>query len=571
MLLVNDTYYMLYEANYCSTSFISLATSTDGINFTTVETVVPPSSGLRNQNPNLFLNPNDHKFYIYWFRGLPGGFEIRSRSATTIEGLSDPSSEALVLTSPVTLAAPDMLYMNGFYFLSTEVLDANALWATEVFYSTSPTSGFQPVVNSPLLTGGNACMFQHVFNNLLHVFNCTTDGSKWTVTHRTAPLNLTSGVDTTLWTAIGGDWKEVSDTQENGTTGRVLIANLSAPQYLMSSFTGTDYVLETNGRQLSGRVWGIGVRASSASNSFYSANLYDDLSAATNLYTYFRPVTGGATLAVASGGPIQFGAWYNMSIKVHSTEIDVYKDGLLRSQTFDANLQSGAAVLYGETGTVAEFNNVFVRQYAPADPIATLGSGLQSPGPPPASGVNVAAAANGATASASSSFNSGYAPGGAINGDRRGSAWGNGGGWNDATANGFPDWLEVDFAGAQTINEVDVFTVQDSYQAPVDPTLSTTFSQYGITDFEVQYWNGSLWQDVPGGVATANNHVWRQFSFNPILTARIRILVSGARNSYSRITEVEAYSGSNVLNAAPGALSKSSPAARQLRSPSIQL
>ncbi len=548
VVVVNGTYYMLYEANYCSTSSIALATSTDGINFTTVKTIVPPAAGFRNQNPNLFFNPNDQKFYIYWFRGQPGRSEIRVRSASTVENLSDGGSEVLVLSSSDTLAAPNLLYFNGLYFLSAEIVDSNILWNTQVFYSTSPTGGFQPLANSPLLTSGNACMSQHVFDNVLHIFNCTAAGTVWTVTHRTAPLKISYGVDPARWTAIGGDWKLVSDTEASGAPGRVLMGALSAKQYLMSSFKGTDYVLESNGRQIDGRVWGIGVRANSANNSFYSANLYDDLTPSNNLVTYFRPAAGGVRLATASGGPVQPGEWYNLSIRVHSNEIDVYKDDILRSQAFDGNLQSGAAVLYGEAGTVAEFDNLFVRQYAPVDPVAKVVTGFQFPSPPSHSGVNVAAAANGATARASSYVGEGYAPSGAIDGDRRGLAWGNGGGWNDGNANVFPDWLEVDFASSQTINEVDVFTLQDNYQAPIDPQQSTTFSKFGITDFQVEYWDGSVWTVVPGGNITGNNRVWQQIAFAPITTSRIRALVTGALNSWSRITEIEAYSAVNDVS-----------------------
>src|SRR5205814_8219581 len=95
--------------------------------------------------------------------------------------------------------------------------------------------------------------------------------------------------------------------------------------------------------------------------------------------------------------------------------------------------------------------------------------------------VNVAAAANGATASASSTINAGYAPSGAINGDRKGLAWGNGGGWNDGTAGTYPDALQVDFAGPQTIDEVDVFTVQDAFANPIEPVLGMPFTLFGIT------------------------------------------------------------------------------------------
>src|ERR1044072_7678284 len=91
---------------------------------------------------------------------------------------------------------------------------------------------------------------------------------------------------------------------------------------------------------------------------------------------------------------------------------------------------------------------------------------------------NVAAASNGATAIASSTFSSGFAAGGAINGDRKGSGWGGGGGWNDATLSAFPDWLEVDFVSPQSINEIDVFTLQDNFSSPATPFLGQTFSQY---------------------------------------------------------------------------------------------
>ncbi len=165
------------------------------------------------------------------------------------------------------------------------------------------------------------------------------------------------------------------------------------------------------------------------------------------------------------------------------------------------------------------------------------------------SGVNVAAAAAGGVASASS-FYPGYSPSAAIDGDRKGVNWSANGGWNDATGNAWPDWLQINFAGTITIGEIDVFTLQDNYGAPVAPTPAMLFASYGITDFQVQYWNGSGWTDVPGGAVSGNRNVWRQFRFAPVTTDRIRVLVNGALNTFSRITEVEAWSatggGGNV-------------------------
>jgi subtilisin family serine protease len=154
---------------------------------------------------------------------------------------------------------------------------------------------------------------------------------------------------------------------------------------------------------------------------------------------------------------------------------------------------------------------------------------------------NVALPANGGIAIASSTFNTSYPAGSANDGDRRGMNWGASGGWNDGTANSYPDWLEIDFNGAKALDEIDVFTVQDNYASPAEPTLSMSFSSYGIRDFEVQYWSGTAWQDVPGGAVTNNSKVWRQFFLSPITTTKVRVYVTSALNGYTRITEMEAW------------------------------
>jgi hypothetical protein len=49
----------------------------------------------------------------------------------------------------------------------------------------------------------------------------------------------------------------------------------------------------------------------------------------------------------------------------------------------------------------------------------------------------------------------------------------------------------VQFNASKTISEIDVVTVQDNYQAPVEPTDTMTFASYGLSGYDVQYWNGS--------------------------------------------------------------------------------
>src|SRR5205085_8506096 len=109
-------------------------------------------------------------------------------------------------------------------------------------------------------------------------------------------------------------------------------------------------------------------------------------------------------------------------------------------------------------------------------PGATVGSGLS----------NVALASNGAVAQASSYYSSGYGPGGAINGDRSGANWGSGGGWNNASYGSFPEWLMINFSGSKSVTQAIVYSVQDTYWAPIEPTDTMTFNNYGLVDFSVQ-------------------------------------------------------------------------------------
>ena len=90
---------------------------------------------------------------------------------------------------------------------------------------------------------------------------------------------------------------------------------------------------------------------------------------------------------------------------------------------------------------------------------------------------NAALAANGAITRASSSYATTYASSGVVNGERSGLGWGQNGGWNDGTASVFPDWVEVEFYGTETLDQIDVFTLQDLYSSPSTPTPTMTFTQ----------------------------------------------------------------------------------------------
>jgi hypothetical protein len=158
---------------------------------------------------------------------------------------------------------------------------------------------------------------------------------------------------------------------------------------------------------------------------------------------------------------------------------------------------------------------------------------------------NVAASAYGATASASSEVGGGYAASGAIDGNHTGAGWGTGVGWNDATAGDYPDSLIINLGVSQSLSEIDVYSLQDNYTNPVEPTDPLTFTYYGLTDFQVQVPDGlGGWVNVPGGHVIQNNLVKGKILFaSPVVTDQIRILVNGSADGvYTRIVEVEAFS-----------------------------
>ncbi|HEY6035063.1 MAG TPA: discoidin domain-containing protein, partial [Kofleriaceae bacterium] len=157
---------------------------------------------------------------------------------------------------------------------------------------------------------------------------------------------------------------------------------------------------------------------------------------------------------------------------------------------------------------------------------------------------NVANQLYGATTYASSSYSSGTPASSVNDGNRKGNPWGSGGGWSSsapATA-AAPQIITVQFNQLRTINAIDVVTLQDSYGVPIEPTTSTTFAQYGIQNFLVQYYNNGVWTTV--ATVTGNNHVLRHFTFAPVAATHVRVWITQAADGYARVVELSAYDAS---------------------------
>lgn len=244
----------------------------------------------------------------------------------------------------------------------------------------------------------------------------------------------------------------------------------------------------------------------------------------TALNYAFRPYSNGTVYISESGTNRGMFAYYSngdkFRIAIESGVVKYYQYvsgswSLLYTSSVTPTFPMKAdAVFYNMSGTL---NNVLLS--------GNLG----------ATRVNVAASINGGTATASSTYAGGYQASNANNGNRVS------GEWNDNTGSTFPDWLEVAFAASRTIDEVDVFMVQDNYSSPSTPTDAMTFVNYGLTSFDVQYWNGSSWATVSGGSITGNNKVWKKIAFSPITTTKIRVVANASPDGWSRLVEVEAW------------------------------
>src|SRR5437762_7398602 len=87
--------------------------------------------------------------------------------------------------------------------------------------------------------------------------------------------------------------------------------------------------------------------------------------------------------------------------------------------------------------------------------------------------------------------------------------------------------------------------MRDDYTTQADPSSTQTFANYGVTAFNLQYWDGTAWTTVTGGTITGNNLVWKKVSFTAVTTNKIRVVANAAVDGIARIAEVEAWTAAS--------------------------
>jgi hypothetical protein len=167
---IGEIFYLFVTKDYTTDSHIALYTSPDGKNFDFVKDVVPPETGLRNQNPNPFYDVDRKKWILYYYHGNDRDlYQIRARVCGDLAEI-DQADEVIVLEGSEILASPSIFSWDGKYYLLTETaLDSPDDWRTRAWVSESPLHGFTEMKDSPLPAYIHACAFQHHLNGRLVV------------------------------------------------------------------------------------------------------------------------------------------------------------------------------------------------------------------------------------------------------------------------------------------------------------------------------------------------------------------------------------------------------------------
>lgn len=387
VLKVGDTFYLTYDKNYLQpgTRYITLATSTDGIHFADAKNLVS-SSGIINNN-NLFLDPADSTYYLY-YRDSSQGYNIQVRHASSVTDLDTAPAQSTGAYG----AAPNMIFWNGKYILATEVMSTTGaggsswlgIWLSYFYESDSPTSNFSPLANNPIVDDGNACPFQHIFDGTLYLHTCKLTGSTWSMQLRTA--DTVSGRETVYkpaaskWSShsiTSSSWQVINTTQPDGRKGNVLSGHANNRSILYTNhYSGDDYVVEANGQQIGGRNWAIVSRSDGTVRNMYVAPLYEDIDAGNNQYLSRFASSGNATLGNYAVGAIDKNTWYKQSLASLGSSLKVFYGDALSVSATDTTLASGRPGIYLESAygvssteaVRALLDNFFVRKAVSIEP-----------------------------------------------------------------------------------------------------------------------------------------------------------------------------------------------------------
>jgi hypothetical protein len=111
-------------------------------------------------------------------------------------------------------------------------------------------------------------------------------------------------------------------------------------------------------------------------------------------------------------------------------------------------------------------------------------------------------------------------------------------GWNDGTPNVFPDWYEMQWASAKSIQTVTVAGLGGTQPGNWKVGTTTEDAPYAIRDYTVEAWNGTAWNvvaTITGNIKGATTHNFA----TPVIAQRLRVSITASTfDGWSRLTQL---------------------------------
>lgn len=156
---------------------------------------------------------------------------------------------------------------------------------------------------------------------------------------------------------------------------------------------------------------------------------------------------------------------------------------------------------------------------------------------------NLALASNGGVMSASSTLSLSYAASKANDGNITGATAPNVVDyWNSSVQGNYPEYLTCTLGANSRIYRVVVYSVQDNYLTPSQPTPTMISTRFGLKDLQIETWDGASW--VLSDTVTGNDLIIKTVRLSaPVETTKIRIKINATIDPFDfcRCVEFQAF------------------------------
>lgn len=216
--------------------------------------------------------------------------------------------------------------------------------------------------------------------NRSNVYEFFDDFSSYTMGQYTSAESnnlLINSDNEAIWKIQSGTWNIESDTQADGTTGKVLSQDAGSGPYTYAYALNKDYdnlLVEVKMRTKNGEYggyWPFGARLNVSTGANYTAWSYNDCS---RLYR-FSGWSSPFALITGTTRPYMGNSWHTFRFTLDGEKLNLYFDGVSYGcYVEDTTLTSGTIFATGSANRRMHFDDFKVRKYTTNEPSVLAGS-----------------------------------------------------------------------------------------------------------------------------------------------------------------------------------------------------